>query len=411
MAANMIDISTKRDAPLSSISVEETTERLWDVIVCGAGPAGSVAARQIAQRGLDVLLVDKASFPRSKVCGCCLNGTALSALEAIGLGEITSRLSAPLLHTWQLYTRNSQAKCSLPVGAALSREALDQMLACEAIKAGASLLENSQATITDQGDEQCVVRLSHLGAHYDVRAKVVIAADGLSGGVASAVRDLPTEVNRSSRLGAGTILNDGPSHYESGTIYMSSSRGGYVGLVRLEDGRLDIAAALDREAVQQAGGPAATAMNILKEVSLPVPEGLAESSWRGTPVLTRRRVKAAAKRVFLIGDAAGYIEPFTGEGIAWALVSGIYVAPCAAKAVDKWEPEFADQWTKLHRRLLGKRQRSCRLVGKLLRTPLLADGAARLLRIAPWLARPLIRAINRPMTDNIHPANEPAASL
>ena len=405
----MIDSSTIRHAPLSSIPVEEASDRLWDVIVCGAGPAGAITAREIARSGHDVLLVDKATFPRGKVCGCCLNGTALSALEAVGLGDIVS--SAPRLHSWQLYTRTSRAKCKLPVGASLSRDALDQALVAEAIKSGATLVQNAQATITDHSKDQCVVRLSHQSTHNDVRGKIVIAADGLSGGVASAVSDLPTVVNRTSRLGAGTVLADGPPFYETGTIYMSSSGSGYVGLVRLEDDRLDVAAALDREAVQESGGPGATATNILKEVSLPVPEGLAESSWRGTPVLTRRRAKVATDRVFLIGDAAGYIEPFTGEGIAWAMISGIYVAPLAVKAVEQWHPDLADQWTDLHRRLLGKRQRSCQLIGKLLRTPVLANAAAKILRIAPWLAQPLIRAINRPLTDNIHQTTESAVTL
>ena len=60
----------------------------WDVVVVGAGPAGSMAALEIARRGPSVLLVDKARFPRYRVCGCCLNGRALSLLGSAGLGGL-----------------------------------------------------------------------------------------------------------------------------------------------------------------------------------------------------------------------------------------------------------------------------------------------------------------------------------
>ena len=60
----------------------------WDALVIGAGPAGSVTARELARRGRRVLLVDRATFPRSKVCGGCLNGAAIRTLERLGLGRV-----------------------------------------------------------------------------------------------------------------------------------------------------------------------------------------------------------------------------------------------------------------------------------------------------------------------------------
>ena len=66
----------------------------WDAFVAGAGPAGTTVARLLAARGLSVLLVDRATFPRDKVCGCCLNGVAVDALERTGLGGLLGDLGA-----------------------------------------------------------------------------------------------------------------------------------------------------------------------------------------------------------------------------------------------------------------------------------------------------------------------------
>lgn len=69
----------------------------WDVIVVGAGPAGALAARQLATQQLKVLLVEKQAFPRWKVCGSCLNGHALKSLESAGLGDLPAQLGASSL--------------------------------------------------------------------------------------------------------------------------------------------------------------------------------------------------------------------------------------------------------------------------------------------------------------------------
>src|SRR5580658_10826881 len=80
------DTSTAIDISTHSLFLDHSS--IWDVIVIGAGPAGSVTALELARLGCRVLLVDKASFPRSKVCGCCLNGAAIGTLHDLGLGNV-----------------------------------------------------------------------------------------------------------------------------------------------------------------------------------------------------------------------------------------------------------------------------------------------------------------------------------
>ena len=105
-----------------TLGPEAAARRLWDAAVVGAGPAGAMAARELARRGAAVLLVDRARFPRYKVCGGCLNPRAVRVLQRAGLGELVGRLGAVPLTTLRLAARGAHADIPLPPGAGLSRE-------------------------------------------------------------------------------------------------------------------------------------------------------------------------------------------------------------------------------------------------------------------------------------------------
>jgi 2-polyprenyl-6-methoxyphenol hydroxylase-like FAD-dependent oxidoreductase len=184
--------------------------------------------------------------------------------------------------------------------------------------------------------------------------------------------------------------------YSPGTIYLASGAEGYLGLVRVEDGQLDIAAAMDRTLTRRAGSPGAAAAVLLEEVGWPPVNGMDQLSWRGTPPLTRRVSRFGGERLFVLGDAAVYVEPFTGEGIAWALASAAAVVPFAEQAVRRWRPALSTGWAREHRRLFQTRHRVCRLVAQALRRPRLVQGCLTLLARCPGLATPLIRHLNAP---------------
>ena len=176
---------------------------------------------------------------------------------------------------------------------------------------------------------------------------------------------------------------------------MTCGAGGYAGLVRLEDGRLDVAAAFDAARLRADGGPGRAAARLVREAGWPAPDWLAELSWRGTPALTRRRTAHRRGRVFVLGDAAGYVEPFTGEGMAWALASGVAVAPLAARAVERWRPELARRWETLHRRVVARRQAVCRVAAAVLRRPGSPACSFASSPAPPALASPVVRYLNR----------------
>mgnify|MGYP003352575700 CR=1 FL=1 len=97
-----------------------------DVIVIGAGPAGSVAARQLALSGRQVLLLDKKRFPRRKVCGACLNYSAVTLLDEIGLGGVLRDGDGPEIRRFELRADSRRLSLPLPSGRAISRAALFQ---------------------------------------------------------------------------------------------------------------------------------------------------------------------------------------------------------------------------------------------------------------------------------------------
>jgi flavin-dependent dehydrogenase len=353
----------------------------WHAVVVGAGPAGSVTARELARHGQRVLLLDKARFPRSKVCGCCLNGAAIGTLNRLGLGHVLDG-SIPLDRV-KLAAGARTADVPLKRGLALSREMLDARLVEEAVRAGAEF--------------HAPVLVQHASELLS-QARIVIVASGLTGG--------ETEAARGSRIGAGAVLSSAiaPDDYGANTVFMATGRGGYVGLVRVENDRLDVAAAFDTAFVKAAGGLGLAAAAILREVGWPVRADLASASWKGTPALTRSPARRASRCLFFVGDAAGYVEPFTGEGIAWAVMSAAALAPIAVRGIHRWDDGLAAEWEAAHRRIIRRRQRVCRIVARVLRSPRLSALAIHGLRLFPALARPVVSALDRPATITYGPA-------
>ena len=368
-----------------------------EVAIVGAGPAGSVAARELARRGIAVVLIDKAIFPRWKVCGCCLNLNALSTLRMIGLAELPRKAGAIPLHRLCLGAGGRKAMLSLPGGVSLSRESFDQAMIQTAIQAGSRFLPGTRATMESEESDFRTLRLEREGVESVLQARVVLAADGLNGRLAASAEGFEVHSRVHSRIGAGTILSDAPAQFQPGIIYMATSKGGYVGMVRLAGDQLDLAAAFDSELVREAGSLASAAEKILKENRWKI-SGLGEANWKGTPALTRTPERIAGHRWFALGDSAGYVEPFTGEGMAWAMSSAVTIVPLVQQGLVDWNPRLAVEWKRVHHRVVGGRQRTCRWLARLLLHPTLCSLAVRGLAAMPLLARPLIHWLNHRST-------------
>ena len=364
----------------------------------GAGPSGAMAARRLSLAGARVLLVEKKRFPRSKVCGACLSRAALAELHLAGLGSLPGQLGAIDLVELELRFRGKLLRMKLGGGAAVSRERFDAELAARAVDAGCRFLEGTLAVVEAASGGLRTVRLMQHGheASGGDQDRPRCRRIGSLRFTVEASTAHRTTVKEGSRIGAGCRIARPPGAYASGALVMAIGAGGYVGMVRVEDGSLNVAAAFDPALVRMMRTPGAAACEILAEAGAPELSGLKGAEWQGTPGLTRRTRPLAHERLFFLGDAAGYVEPFTGEGIAWALAAARAVEPIALEAIKGWQPRLARDWSRAHRRLVVKPAASslCRLRRRpglrqpwliragfeiLNRAPLAAGGAMRLL--------------------------------
>ena len=374
----------------------EARRTAWDAVVIGAGPAGAIAALGLAREGADVLLADRKDFPRDKVCGGCLNGDSVTALRSLGLGSALDSLGGTPLGGFCVSAGGRPLSLELPAGLAVTRQALDAMLVEAAIAAGADFLPHTRIGVNrakptlDFRDVTC----STAGEQITLRTRVVVVATGLSADLRFDDPDLAIRQLPGSRIGVGATATSYPDHYLPGTIFMAVSQPGYVGLTRTEDDVLNIAAALDVGSVK-AQGPATVCKRILIDAGFPVAAEMLSGSWSGTVGLTRQRVKPASQRLFVVGDAAGYVEPFTGEGIAWAIRGGRAVVPFVLRGMKGWNPKLAGQWSRSLGTLVAERQRLCRVLAWALRHPMLVRGMIRVVEAMPGLGRAVIRRLNR----------------
>jgi 2-polyprenyl-6-methoxyphenol hydroxylase-like FAD-dependent oxidoreductase len=298
-----------------------------------------------------------------------------------------------------LIRRNgSEVRLLLPESYALSRSQLDASLIQQAIAAGAAFLPQTLAQgISVAHDDHAQISLRHDGEQFTVRTELVIACDGIRGHLLDTYRQCQWHIAEGSWIGVACTLEGVRPFITPGTIAMHLGNGGYVGAVILEDGSFHLAAALSPVACRAAGGPASLMLSILRSCGVTDCPPLEGRSLLGTPPLTRRRAILGAPRILAAGDACSYIEPFTGEGIAWALQSAEQLVALLPPSLEEWPVDLPEVWTRRHHHLLGGHQRRCRAIRYLLHHPWTSDAAVRLAAAIPSIPSRLVDQVNHPV--------------
>jgi len=290
---------------------------MWDVIVVGAGPAGSTAARFAAEAGCRVLLLDRAHFPRYKTCGGGITGFSLHAMPDAARAAFEAEITDFGL------SRRGGDRVMLhgdgPFLGMVQREHFDQLLVDAAVAAGAVFRDGAAVRGLAEDEDGVTVRLEG----EELQARVVVGADGSSGrtsgyvGVEFAGTDLGLEVEV-----------EAPGHEWSHTALFDwgADRGSYAWLFPKRD-------SLTIGVIQRTGLPDATRAFLelwLRQLGLAGATRVRESGH-----LTRWRSRRSPLRrgaVLVAGEAAGLLEPWTREGISFALRSGAMAGAAAAKA-------------------------------------------------------------------------------
>ena len=341
-----------------------------DVLVVGAGPGGSTAAYHLARHGLDVLMVEKAAFPREKVCGDGLTPRAVAQLQRLGVDTDDPRFERH--HGLRIYSRRVTLDLPWPdledfpaFGLTMTRASFDELLARHAEKAGARLQEETEVlgpTIDDEGWVTGARIRDRGDAETTVRARYVIAADGASSRFAAqagvrrdASKPLGIAARRYYRIDhhPGRWLEVWMDLWDGDAIMPA-----YGWLFAMADGSANLGAGL---------------LNTFTNFKDQSAQGVFDAFWRALPpewnvtedsaegrVLSGplpmggSRTPAAMPGMLVVGDAAGLVNPFNGEGIAYAMESGELAAELISEALVKDRAAIAHLYPTMLRERYGR---------------------------------------------------------
>ena len=324
----------------------------------GSGPAGATCAAFCAAAGLRTLVVERAKFPREKVCGDCLNPACWPVLERLGVAaEVRAAPHGKLAAVEFIGLNGRSFTAPLPAGEnaeiALKRSQFDDILMRRARSLGAEVREG-EAVLSVRRTEGWQIATER----SEEKARVLVAADGRNSTVARLCNLLPAKARGRVALQTHLPL---PRNFGD-RIVLQLLREGYSGQAPVGDGLLNLCL------VSQPSDLAA--IKRWAEKTFVIPAGHA---WRTIAPLARASLPAVANGLFLVGDAARVVEPFTGEGIYYALRSG----ELAAEAIVRQHPQ---QYIAAHRALYAGRLWVNRLARSAVRHPRLTTN---LLRILP----------------------------
>ena len=322
------------------------------VCIIGAGPAGCSSALQLNQLGIDCIVIDKAIFPRDKICGDGLSGKVITCLNRID-PEIVKRLEiidiiklnswgvtfvAPNRKNLEVGYRNSTTQKSKPIGYVSKRMDFDNFLVeeikrcphvnfIEGVNINSYVLESDGYLISDDND-------------FKVKADILIVANGAHSTFSKKVANIVMEPKHNA-AGVRAYYKNVTGMHSDNFIelhFIKSILPGYFWIFPLPNGEANIGIGMLSEAISK------KKVNLIKELKKIIEtdpiikerfkEATLISSYEGygLPLGSKKRL-LSGERYMLVGDAASLIDPFTGEGIGNALYSGRYAAQQAAAAI------------------------------------------------------------------------------
>ncbi|HYJ79983.1 MAG TPA: FAD-dependent monooxygenase [Longimicrobiaceae bacterium] len=373
-----------------------------EVVVVGGGPAGSALAARLAEAGHDVLVLDRARFPRRKPCAECVNPAGVRALRALGAWEAVRAAEHAPLAGWRIGTGTGHAfDGGFPDGArgiAISRLLLDDVLLEHARARGAGVRTGARVVdVVRQGGRVAGVRLADEAGGGTIRARLVVGADGLRSVV---VRRLGL-LRRPPRLRkVGLTAHVEGFHGEPGRGEVRVSARGCLGIAAVSAETANVTVMAAGEEARAVGGDAGGYFDrALAEYGFPEVARVDEVLSTGPFDWPVRR--AVADGALLVGDAAGYYDPFTGQGIYRALHGAELAARAAHAALlaGDLSRRGLEPYERARRRAFAPGERLQRVIEAFVARPALLGAVADRFARRPQLADAMVQA-----TGDIRPA-------
>jgi geranylgeranyl reductase family protein len=364
---------------------------MMDVAIAGGGPAGAVAALRLARAGVRVVVVDRAQFPREKLCGDSLNPGALHLLRRLGVAHVASPglPIAGMIVTGDGVRVEARYGDGL-TGRALTRRVLDAALLEAAAAAGAEIHERAvvRGPVIDECPERWRVSGLELvmpdGSSRRLLARLVIAADGRHSRVARAL-GLAAYPARPRRWAIGCYFENVGELTSCGEMHVRS--GHYIGIAPLPGGITNVCLVVDNS------GSLAHPADVLRArlaADVQLAHRFTHARMIGRPVvmgpLAVECEMPGAAGLLLAGDAAGFIDPMTGDGLRLAMRGGELAAIEALRDLERSASDAHLRLRAARRREFARKWRFNRTLRWMVDVPLALRAAARGAALAPaWL--------------------------
>jgi menaquinone-9 beta-reductase len=370
-----------------------------EAVVVGGGPAGSITALCLARAGAAVTVVERARFPRRKVCGEYLSAGTVRLLDGLGLGAAVRQAAARLTGIRLIAPGAPPVVLHFAEPAlALARERLDTILLAAACDAGARLVRARAEDVVSHGGRAIGVAVrDEAGDQATLNARFVVGADGSGSLIARRVG-----VVRPSR-GARKFAVGG--HYRGfgamdGLVEMYVGAGAYFAINPLSESLANVMVVVNESALAEWSRDVDVGVRG-KAAEL----GRGQRSFAGTERVGPRVAigplafdvrKTTAPGALLVGDAAGFLNPFTGQGVYLAVTGAVAAARTILEALryPARETQATEAYDFELRREFDARRRLSRLVTTLIDVPLLARRAASTLARKPGRGDDLVAALS-----------------